>query len=59
MAGHRLSLTHWALVAGPCWHGCQAMVLAHPTVSTVLGFYTCLEAEGGGEGRHGTRKGYE
>nr|XP_058933595.1 vascular endothelial growth factor A, long form isoform X4 [Kogia breviceps] len=28
---HRLSLTHWALVAGPCWHGCRALMPAHPT----------------------------
>lgn len=29
--GTAFSLTHWALVAGPCWHGCQARMPAHPT----------------------------
>lgn len=29
--GTAFSLTHWALVAGPCWHGCPARMPAHPT----------------------------
>lgn len=52
LAGHRFSLTHWALVMGPCWHGCLLTQL----VSIALGFCTRLEAEGGGEGRHGPRR---
>lgn len=59
LAGHRLSLTHWALVAGPFGTGARHGCLLTQLVSTALGLHTCLEAEGGGVGRRGARKGRE
>jgi hypothetical protein len=53
LAGHQLPLTHWALVVGPCWQGCWVSGPLTQLVSTALGFCTSLEAESGGEGRHG------